>query len=353
MDRMVKSITIGRRKVGPGNPCFIIAEVGVNHNGDVTLARDLVKRAVEAGADAVKFQTFKAESLVTPDAPQAEYQIRNTGMVESQFEMLKKLELGYDQFRELSELCDQCGILFLSTAFDEESADFLNGLHMPAFKIPSGELTNLPLIRHVATYGKPLLISTGMANLEEVGQAVEAARQAGCKELLLFHCLSNYPANPEEVNLRAMATMERAFGMGTGYSDHTLGSEIAVAAVAAGACMIEKHFTLNQDLPGPDHKASLEPDELREMIVRIRKLELALGHGRKEPVESEKAVALVARRSLVAAVDIGKNVPITADMLAIRRPGTGLPPSAHDQVLGRTTSCKILAGTVLQEEFFK
>ncbi|NJK91161.1 MAG: N-acetylneuraminate synthase [Blastochloris sp.] len=341
---------MGARWIGPGHPSFIIAEAGVNHNGDIGLAKKLVRVAAEAGADAVKFQTFKAESLVTVDAPKAEYQNRNTGSSESQFEMLQKLELGYEQFRELADFCRECGILFLSTAFDEESADFLNGLEMPAFKIPSGELTNLPLIRHVSAYGKPVLISTGMANLEEVGKGLEAARAAGCKEILLFHCLSNYPANPAEVNLRAMGTMEKAFDVPVGYSDHTLGVDISLAAVAAGACMIEKHFTLDPELPGPDHKASLDPSELAEMVQGIRALEKVLGHGRKEPAESEKAVAAVARRSLVAACRIGKGEIITAGMLLIRRPGTGLPPSEYDQVLGRRAAREIPEGTVMQEE---
>ena len=249
---MPNYIRIREREIGSAGPCFIIAEAGVNHNGSLDLARRLVDAAVAARADAVKFQTFRAEKVVSPVALKAEYQAQTTGSGESQLEMVKKLELPFESFRELKHHCEEKGILFLSTPFDEESADFLDSLGMSAFKIPSGEITNLPFLEHIARKRKPLILSTGMSELEEVRTAVETLRQAGARELVLLHCVSSYPARPASVNLRAMQTLCETFGVPVGFSDHTLGTAITLAAVALGACVIEKHLTLDCKLPGPD-----------------------------------------------------------------------------------------------------
>ncbi len=347
---MPKAIHIAGRKVGPGQPCFIIAEAGVNHNGRIELARQLVDAAVEAGADAVKFQTFKAERLVTEEAPKAAYQQKTTGAEESQLEMLQRLELSAEAHRELLGHCRERGALFMSSPFDEQSADFLDGLGVAVFKIPSGELTNLPFLEHVAHKGKPMIVSTGMADLEEVKAAVQAIEAAGNRQAVVLHCLSNYPADPAEANLRAMQAMENALDLPVGYSDHTPGVEVALAAVALGACVIEKHFTLDRSLPGPDHRASLEPGELAVMVQGIRVVEAALGHGRKEPAPSEVNTAAVARKSLVAAQDIPAGTALTSDMIAVKRPGTGLPPSMRDALLGRRTRVAIRLGTLLSLE---
>lgn len=341
---------IAGRDIGPGHPCFLIAEAGVNHNGDIELARRLVDAAAEAGADAVKFQTFSADRLATAAAPQADYQKRNTGMEESQYSMLKRLELSEEAHRELLRHCRERGILFLSSPFDEESAEFLEALGVAAFKIPSGEITNTPFLAHVARKGKPLIVSTGMSTLDEVRAAVAAIRQAGYPPLALLHCVSSYPAAPEDVNLRAMAALRHAFDVPVGYSDHTDGIEIALAAVALGACIIEKHFTLDRSLPGPDHKASLEPAELASLAATIRRVEAALGDGVKRPAQREENTAMAARKSLVAARDLAAGSILQREDLAIRRPGTGLPPGRLESVVGRRLLRPAAAGTVLTED---
>jgi len=347
---MLQDIDIAGRQVGPSQPCFIVAEAGVNHNGSLGLAQQLVDAAVQAGADAVKFQTFKAEKVVSPPAPKAAYQLQTTDTNESQLDMIKRLELSFDAFRELYAYCQDKGILFMSTPFDKESADFLAELGVAIFKFPSGELTNLPFLAHVARKGKPMIVSTGMSYLGEVEAAVRTIEEAGNQEFVLLHCVSNYPADPADVNLRAMNTLATAFGMPVGYSDHTLGIELAIAAVALGACVIEKHFTLDRNLPGPDHRASLEPDELRALVHGIRIVEAALGHGRKEPVASEANTAAVARRSLVAARDIEPGAVLTEELIALRRPGTGLPPMLRPYLIGRTVKVPVPAGTLFTLE---
>jgi N-acetylneuraminate synthase len=347
---MVTSLEIAGRRIGPGYPCFVIAEAGVNHNGRLDLARRLVNKAKQAGADAVKFQTFKAEQLVTLSAPKAEYQRHNTGSVESQFKMLRRLELSPKAHRAVLDLCGRSGILFLSSPFDEQSADFLDSLGVAAFKIASGEITNLPFLVHVACMGKPMIISTGMATLGEVETAVNAVWKAGNHEVILLHCVSNYPADPADINLRAMQTLETAFGIPVGFSDHTPGVEVSLAAVALGARVVEKHFTLDRALPGPDHQFSLEPDELASLVHGIRLVEAALGHGRKEPAASEANTAAAVRKSLVAACDIPAGIPLTKDKVAVRRPGTGLPPAMNSFVIGRTARVFIPAGTILTLE---
>lgn len=347
------TVTIAGRPVGEGCPCFIIAEAGVNHNGDPELARRLIDAAAEAGADAVKFQTFKAERLMIPSAPKAAYQKAATGASESQLEMIRRLELAPEVFRSLRDHCGKKGILFLSTPFDEESADFLAGLDVPAFKIPSGEVTNLPFLKHVAKKGKPLILSTGMADEGEVACAVAAIRAAGNPPLVLLQCTSAYPADPADVNLRAMRTMSHLFGVPVGYSDHTLGVEVALAAVALGACVVEKHFTLDRTLPGPDHQASAEPGELAALVRGIRKVEAALGDGRKAPVAAEADTAAVARKSLVAAVDIPSGTVLTDSMLTAMRPGTGIPPAEAGRVVGRKAIRDIHKGEIIAWEVMK
>jgi N,N'-diacetyllegionaminate synthase len=348
LDAENETIAIGKRRVGRGEPCFIIAEAGVNHNGSFELARELVDVAVDVGSDAVKFQTFKPEKVCSPLAPKAIYQLQTTAADESQLEMGKKLELPFEAFRDLHRYCIDKGIIFLSTPFDYESADFLAQLPVPAFKIPSGELTNLFFLEHIARKGCPLIVSTGMATLEEVAIAVEAIRATGNQQMVLLQCVSNYPADPSSMNLRAMHALEDAFGVGVGLSDHTVGTEIAFAAVAMGACVIEKHFTLSQELPGPDHRASLEPQDLVKLVKGIRNVESALGNGIKQPAAEELNTAAVARRSLVAARFIPAGAALTVDVLDILRPGTGLPPAMRSQVLGRHVRHDIEAGTILR-----
>ena len=332
---MVTSIQIGARVIGPDRPCFVIAEAGVNHDGGLEKAVRLVEVAVEAGADAVKFQTFKAERLVTASAAKADYQVRATGSSEPQAQMLRRLELADDDHRELMRQCDRHGILFLSTPFDDGSVDLLADLGVEAFKIASGDVTNFPLLIHIASKGKPVILSTGMSSLGEVEAAVRTLEQAGTRELALLHCVSNYPAEPGDANLRAMETMARAFRVPVGYSDHTLGIEVTLAAVALGACVVEKHFTLDRTLPGPDHHMSLEPDELATLVHGIRTVEAALGDGRKVAAASEARTAAVARRSLVARCDIPKGTVLTEDQVVIQRPASGLPPSMLSQLCSR------------------
>jgi N,N'-diacetyllegionaminate synthase len=347
---LVDAMNVHGRLIGPGYPCLIVAEAGVNHNGRVELAQQLIDAAATAGADAVKFQTFKAERLAVPQAPKADYQLRTTDGSESQYEMLRRLELPPEVYPVLMARCRERGILFMSSAFDEESADFLDDLKMPLFKIPSGELTNLPLLAYVARKGKPMIISTGMSNLSEVETAVDAVRGEGNGQIVLLHCVSRYPADPEDVNLRAMETLRRSFGVPVGYSDHTAGMVVPIAAVALGACVIEKHFTLDRSLPGPDHQASAEPDELASLVRGIRSVEKALGHGRKEPAGGEVSTRAVVRKSLVAAKDIPAGTKITSDLMVLRRPGTGLPPAVRASVVGRTARWDIKAGTLLEWE---
>jgi N,N'-diacetyllegionaminate synthase len=356
MDGMVgdrQTFTIGDRLVGTGCPCFVIAEAGVNHNGSLDMALQLVDAAASAGADAVKFQTFRADQIVSPDAPKARYQMRAPGDTESQHDMLRRLELAPTAYRALAQRCAEKRLIFLSTPFDEESADLLEAIGVPAFKAPSGELTNLSFLRYLAHKGRPLIISTGMATLDDVRAAVDVVRGAGCHEFLLLHCVSNYPADPADVNLRAMESMATAFGVPVGYSDHTLGNEVPFAAVALGACVIEKHMTLDRSLHGPDHRASAEPRELASLVAGIRGIEAAIGDGEKRPAASEIGTARVARRSLVAARAIPAGATLTAEMVVSRRPGTGMAPGRLGEVLRRRTLADIAAGTMLAPEMFE
>lgn len=331
---MIK-VSIAGKLIGEGESCFIIAEAGVNHNGDVGLARKLIDTAKESGADAVKFQTYKAEEIATRNAEKAGYQRETTGAHESQFEMLKHLELSQRDFRGLFDYARKKGIIFLSTPFDAESVDFLEGLGVPAFKVGSGEVTNFPLLKHIAQKKKPIILSTGMATLEEVKKALDIIKEAGEEETVLLHCVSSYPAKIEDMNLKAMATLRDAFRLPVGLSDHSLGITIPIAATALGACIIEKHFTLDKNLPGPDHRASLEPEELKQMVTAIRDVEKAMGDGIKKPTKDEEENKKVGRRSIVAKVNIPCGTIITEDMLDIKRPGTGLEPRHLSIVVGR------------------
>jgi N-acetylneuraminate synthase len=325
---------MGGRTVGAGEPVLVIAEVGVNHDGDVATAIELVDAAAEAGAEAVKFQTFDAAALATPAAELAAYQRERGSEAAGQREMLERLELAPEEFGAIAEHCRERGVLFLSTPFDLGSAALLAELGVPAFKVGSGELTNLPFLRRLSDYGLPLLVSTGMATLEEVGAAVEAIAH-GDAALVLLHCVSSYPAPPEEANLRALATLRHAFGVPVGYSDHCLGPEVTLAAVACDACVVERHLTLDRGRPGPDHAMSLEPDELAELVARIRSVEASLGSGEKVPQPSEAETRIVARRSLVAARALAVGETLAAESLAIKRPGDGIAPSGLDAIVGR------------------
>lgn len=316
---------------------FIIAEAGVNHNGLLELAKKLVDVAVEAGADAVKFQTFKADKLVSRGAQKAAYQKQTTSVEESQYEMIKKLELDENAHRELIRYCGQKQILFLSTPFDHDSIDLLNNFGMPIFKIPSGEVTNLPYLRHIGHLGKEVILSTGMANLGEIEDALEILMQSGVpkEKITVLHATTEYPCPIEEVNLRAMQTIRAAFGVKVGYSDHTQGIAVPIAAVAMGACVIEKHFTLDRTMEGPDHKASLEPEELKAMVQAIRHIDQALGDGIKKPSKSEAKNIDIARKSIVASRQIKIGESFSADNVTIKRPGNGISPMRWDEVLGQ------------------
>jgi len=338
---------IDRVRIGDGR-CFVIAEAGVNHNGDAEIAARLIEAAVAAGADAVKFQTFKAEQVVSTIAPKASYQKTATSPGESQLEMVRALELNDDQFAELKNLCDQRGIIFLSTPFDQPSVELLHGLAMPAFKIPSGEITNLPLIQSVGSLGLPVILSTGMAYLEEVESAVTALAKTDCPALAILHCVSNYPAAPEDTNLRAMDTLREAFGVPIGLSDHSAGIEIALGAVARGAAVIEKHFTLDKTMPGPDHQASLDPEELRALVTGIRKIEAAMGDGLKAPRPSETNTREVARRSLFLRSGLRGGQNITSNDLIALRPAGGIPPNEIETVIGRRAAHDLEAGAMLR-----
>jgi len=315
----------------------IIAEAGVNHNGDIDLAKSLIDVAADAKADIVKFQTFSADRQVTNNAPKAQYQKESSNSNESQFLMLKKLELSVEMHLELIKHCEARKIDFLSTGFDIQSVDFLNGLNQKMFKIPSGEITNLPYLRHIGKIGKPVLLSTGMSNLKEVESALDALEKSGTNrnKITVLQCTSSYPAPKSEANLNAMINFKKELNVAVGFSDHTLGIDISLAAVALGASVIEKHFTLDKSFPGPDHKASLEPKELKEMVVAIRNIEVSLGDGIKKVMPSEISNIDVARKSLVAKKQINKGDIYTAENITAKRPGTGVSPMFWDQFLGK------------------
>lgn len=314
---------------------MIIAEAGVNHNGSIDIAKKMIDEAAKSGVDYIKFQTFKAEKLVSQTAPKADYQKITTDNNESQFEMIKKLELNIKMHEELINYCNEIGINFLSTPFDIESAYLLKGLGLDIFKIPSGEITNLPFLEVIGSFKKKVIISTGMADLGEIEVALKILKDSGTTDIIVLHCNTEYPTPMEDVNLLAMSTIANAFKVDIGYSDHTNGIEIPIAAVALGAKVIEKHFTLNRNMEGPDHKASLEPEELAEMVKSIRNIEIALGNGLKKPSNSELKNKQIARKSIVAEKDIREGELFTVENLAIKRPGTGLSPMIWYELLGK------------------
>lgn len=313
---------------------FIIAEAGVNHNGDIRIAKQLVDEAKAAKVDAIKFQSFNASKLVTKNAPKAEYQKKNTGNG-NQYNMLKKLELSIENHIELKNYCDKKSIMFLSTPFDEESVDLLEKIGVSLYKVSSGDLTNIPLLQYIASKNKPIILSTGMANLGEIEDAIEAIKETSNIEIKLLHCTSNYPTKYEDVNLKAMNTLKNAFNLEVGYSDHTNGIEIPIAAVAMGAKIIEKHFTIDKKMEGPDHKASLDPLELKEMVSSIRNIEQAFGDGIKKCNKSEENTRKIARKSIVLCKPIKKGQIIERSCLTCKRPGDGISPKYINKIIGK------------------
>lgn len=316
------------------NKTLIIAEAGVNHNGDVNLAKKLCLAAKESGADVVKFQTWITEKIITHEVSQAEYQSENTGECCSQFDMLKKLELSYDDFREIKEYCDEIGIIFTSTADEQDSLDFLIELGIPFIKIGSGEIGNVPYLRYIGSKKMPIILSTGMSTLSDVELSIDALIEGGAEDISLLHCTTNYPCPYDTVNLKAMDTLKTAFGYTVGYSDHTMGIEVPIAAVARGAEIIEKHFTLDRKMDGPDHLASMEPDEFKRMVLGIRNIEKVLGDGIKRPSSEEKKISKVVKKRIVAKKQIPQGKLIEVDDLAVKRHEYGVPAYAWDMIVG-------------------
>jgi N,N'-diacetyllegionaminate synthase len=331
----MKSIEISRKKIGDGHPCFVVAEAGVNHNGSLEFAKQLVDAAVEAGADAVKFQTFKASRLISATAPKADYQKETTAIAEQQLEMVRRLEMSEDMTRSVGEHAANRRIIFLSTGFDEESIDLLDKIGVPAFKVGSGDLTALPFLEFIGRKRKPVILSTGMSYLEEVQSAVETLLAAGCPAIALLQCVSSYPADPRAANLKTIQTLKDAFNVPVGFSDHFRENEIALAAVSLGANIVEKHLTLDVNLPGPDHRVSLTPEKFKNLVKSIRLVEVSRGDGVKRPTQGEQNVRDVVRRSIVAARTIPAGAIITRDMLAFKRPGTGIPPAQWKDVASK------------------
>ncbi len=349
----MNSIKIGRRYIGAKHPAYIIAEAGVNHNGNLDLAKKLIVAAANAGADAVKFQTFTAESIATKSAKKASYQKKTTDASESQYDMLKRLELSRDAFLVLSEYAKNKGIEFLSSPFDSKSADLLESIGIPAFKIPSGEITNIPLLEQIGSYKKPVILSTGMAELDEIRDGISAIRRGGVTEIILLHCVTSYPAPLESANLRMIPALAKEFKVPVGFSDHTPGIIASLLARSLGACVIEKHFTLDRSLPGPDHLASLTPLELSELVTQIRTTESALGNGIKHVEKNEADIRAVVRKSLVAKKSIPKGTLITSDMIDIKRPGTGIETKHLNLVVGKRARISIRKDVLLTWEMLE
>ena len=343
-----KDISIGGRMIGEGHPTFIIAEAGVNHNGDLNTAIELVKVAKRCNADCVKFQTFKAARVAIFQAPKADYQVKVTDPNESQIEMLKKLELPHDSYREIIKVCREEDIVFMSTPYNPEDADFLANLNVSAFKLASISASEPQFAKYVAQKGKPVILSTGMATLGEVEETVAAIRETGNEDLILLQCTTNYPSREEDCNLLAMQTMREALNINVGYSDHTQTDIASIMSVALGAQVIEKHLTLNKKLPGPDQSTSLEPDEFSNLVESIRNAEKVLGSSRKQPCEIEKKNALGMRRSMVANNNIAAGCTIDKNMLVLKRPATGLSSKFYDYVVGKKTKREILADSQIK-----
>ncbi|MFA5676357.1 MAG: N-acetylneuraminate synthase [Christensenellales bacterium] len=329
---------------------YIMAEAGVNHNGSLSIAKKLVDTAVYCGVDGVKFQTFKAENIVSGQARKARYQTKNGAKGGNQLEMLKRLELSFEQFKELRDYCKTAKISFASTPFDIESIEFLATLDVPFWKIPSGEITNYPYLSALARTGKPVMLSTGMSTLCEVEEAIRLLRKNGSGPITLLQCNTSYPTPPENANLLAMRTMSDAFGLPVGYSDHTEGVEIALAAVALGACVVEKHFTLDKNMEGPDHRASLNPEELYNLVTGIRKIEAAMGNGIKKPTESEKINITAVRKSIVASRSVKKGEIFTAQNLTAKRPANGLSPMEWPRIIGKKAARDYAMDEIIKHE---
>lgn len=343
----MQRVKLGHLVIGEESPCFIIAEAGVNHNGDVELAKRLVEEAKACGADAVKFQTFTTESVITLEAPKARYQQQTTDPTESQTEMLRKLQLSYEDFRQLKAYADKVGVLFFSTPHDASDIEFLVSMEVPVLKVSSMDIVNVPLLEEIGCRKVPVILSTGMATLSEVERALDTLRDAGCPGVVLLHCVTNYPIRDEEANLRVIDTLARAFGVVVGFSDHSVGIAVTLAAVALGAKVIEKHFTLDCSLPGPDHTVSLEPSAFAQMVTDIRRVEKAMGSGIKRPLPVELENRKAMRRSLVAATEIPAGAILTREHLTLKRPGTGLGAEFIPLLIGRRARCLVPRDTVI------
>ncbi len=348
----MQPIKIAQHLIGAGHPCFMIAEAGVNHNGDPAMAAELVRQAKACGADCVKFQTFRAERVVTAAAPKAAYQLKVTDPAESQFAMLRKLELSEAAHRELIAQCRREGIVFLSTPYSIEDAELLHDLGVPGFKVASGQLVELPFLADLARFGKPIILSTGMATMAEITEAVATVRAQGNDQLVVLQCTTNYPSALADTNLRAMNSIRATTGAVTGYSDHTEGINACLASVALGAAVVEKHFTLDRALPGPDHRCSFAPAELAALVRGVREIEAALGTAAKQPTAAELANLSGMRRSIVAARALSAGEKVTAADFAFKRPATGLAPKRLGELLGRTARTDIAADTQVQPELF-
>lgn len=347
------TIAIDNKKIGDKNSCFIIAEAGVNHNGDPLLARKMIEVAVRAGADAIKFQTFHAEDVVLESAGKAEYQKKTTGANDSQYSMIKKLELTEKNFFDIARFAHKKKIMFLSTPFDIKSVEILERIGVPAYKIPSGEINNHPLLSYIAQKHKPVIVSTGMATMDEIHSAVTVLSENGVSQIALLHCITSYPAKIEDLNLRVIQKLHQKFKIPVGFSDHSLGIIGSIAAVTMGASIIEKHFTLDKSMEGPDHQASLNPNELCSLIEGIRQIEQAMGDGIKKITPDEKAIRSVARRSIVSITDIPAGSVINGTMIALKRPGTGIDPLFLDRVKGKKTQISIGKNTIISWEMLE
>jgi len=336
--------------IGDEEEVFIIAEIGVNHNGDINLAKKMIKEAAKTGVNAVKFQTFIAEDILTENARKAKYQEKNT-TEHSQLEMIKTLELSEDDFIELSEYADSNNVLFLSSPFDLKSVDLLDKLNVPGFKIGSGELNNFELLEHIESKGKPIIISTGMATLEEIQETYDFITNKD--KLIILHCITGYPSKIEDANLKFITTLKSNFNVPIGFSDHSCGIELAIASIGLGACVIEKHFTTDKTLEGPDHEASLEPDEFKVMVDAIRNVEIAMGDGKRTLCESELEIKKVARKSIVAKVDISKGSILDSNMLSIKRPGTGIEPKYLKSLFGKKVKVDMKRDDLIKYDFLE
>ena len=334
-------ILIGNKKIGDGHPVFIISEAGVNHNGDIEMAKKLIDESIKAGADAVKFQSFKAEKLNTKNAPKAQYHIETTGSEGSWFDLLKSQELTREMHYQLSDYCEEKGIIFLSTPYDEDSADILEELNVPVYKIASTDLTNIPLLKHIAKKNKPIILSTAMSSYSEIEEAITAIKMHNNDKIIVLQCTGNYPAKIKDANLSVMNEIRKRFNVLVGYSDHTPTNILSIAATALGSCLHEKHFTLNKSLPGPDHRASIEPHELKSLVDSIRLTEECIGDFNKKPTKSELSNINKLRKSVVAATDIPVGTIINSEMITVKRPGTGIHPRHATDFIGKTSKINI------------